>query len=79
MRFEVERAREWFRRGRPLMGIVDRELAIDLELFTRGGEEILKCIERQDYNVLRARPAISSTRKLVLVAGAAAKALWNRL
>ena len=79
MRFEVERAREWFRRGRPLMGIVDRELAIDLELFTRGGEEILNCIERQDYNVLRARPAISSTRKLVLVAGAAAKALWNRL
>ena len=79
MRFEVERAREWFQRGRPLMGIVDRELAIDLELFTRGGEEILNCIERQDYNVLRARPAISSTRKLVLVAGAAAKALWNRL
>ena len=79
MRFEVERAREWFQRGRALIGMVDRELAIDIELFTRGGEEILNCIERQDYDVLRTRPSISKPRKLVLVAGAAAQALWNRL
>jgi squalene synthase HpnC len=79
MRFEVERARDWFRRGRPLIGMVDREFAIDIELFTRGGEEILNCIERQDYDVLRARPAISKSRKLALVAGAALKALWSRL
>jgi squalene synthase HpnC len=79
MRFEVERAREWFQRGRALIGMVDRELAIDIELFTRGGEEILNCIERQDYDVLRARPSISRHRKLALIAGAAAQALWNRL
>jgi squalene synthase HpnC len=79
MRFEVERARDWFQRGRALIRMVDRELAIDIELFTRGGEEILNCIERQDYDVLRARPAISKSRKLALVAGAAAQALWNRL
>ena len=79
MRFEVERARDWFRRGHPLMGMVDRQLAIDIELFTRGGEEILSSIERQDYNVLRSRPAISKRRKLALVAGAAARALWSRL
>src|SRR5437868_3797731 len=79
MRFEVERAREWFQRGRALIGMVDRELAIDIELFTRGGEEILNCIERQDYDVLRVRPSISRSRKLALVAGAAAQALWNRL
>lgn len=79
MRFEVERAWEWFQRGRALISIVDRELAIDIELFTRGGEEILNCIERQDYDVLRARPSISKPRKLALVAGAAAQALWNRL
>ena len=59
--------------------MVDRGLAIDIELFTRGGEEILNCIERQDYDVLRTRPSISKPRKLVLVAGAAAQALWNRL
>lgn len=79
MRFEVERAREWFRRGRSLIATVDRELAIDIELFTRGGEEILNCIERQNFDVLRARPAISKSRKLALVASAAAQALWSRL
>ena len=36
MRFEVQRAREWFERGLPLVGRVDRELALDLELFSHG-------------------------------------------
>ena len=79
MHFEVERARDWFRRGRPLISMVDRELAVDIELFSRGGEEILNCIERQDFDVLRARPAISKSRKFALVARAAAQALWSRL
>jgi squalene synthase HpnC len=71
MRFEVERARDWFRQGLPLAGKVDRELAIDIELFSRGGQEILNAIERQGYAVLGCRPAISRTRKLALVARAA--------
>jgi squalene synthase HpnC len=79
MRFEVERARKWFVSGRPLLRSVDRELAIDIELFSRGGEEILNCIARQDYDVLRARPVISKPRKFALVANTAMKALWNRL
>src|SRR5579864_6563171 len=71
MRFEVERAREWFNRGLPLIGNVSRELALDIELFSRGGQEILKAVERQDYAVLGRRPAISKSRKLALVARAA--------
>ncbi len=71
MRFEVQRAREWFDRGLPLVGKVSRELAVDLELFSRGGQETLNAIERQDYAVLGNRPAISKARKLVLVARAA--------
>src|SRR6266849_4160292 len=71
MRFEVRRAREWFDRGLLLVGKVSRELAIDLDLFSRGGQEILNAIERQDYAVLGRRPAISKTRKLALVARAA--------
>jgi squalene synthase HpnC len=71
MRFEVARAREWFRQGLPLIAKVDRALAIDIELFSRGGQEILNAIERQHYGVLGRRPAISKTRKLVLVARAA--------
>jgi len=71
MRFEVERAREWFDRGLPLVGKVSRELAIDIELFSRGGQEILNAIERQGYAVLGNRPASSKSRKLALVARAA--------
>ena len=71
MRFEVARAREWFERGFPLVGKVEKELAIDLELFTRGGQEILNAIEKQGYAVLGRRPAISKPRKLALVARAA--------
>lgn len=71
MRFQVARAREWFERGLPLAGKVSRELAIDIELFSRGGQEILRAIEKQDYAVLGNRPVISKTRKLALVARAA--------
>jgi squalene synthase HpnC len=72
MKFEVERAREWFERGLPLIKKVDRALALDLDLFSRGGLEILRAIERQDFDVLRSRPVISRTRKLMLVVRAAA-------
>jgi squalene synthase HpnC len=71
VRFEVERARDWFHRGLPLVGRVDRNLAIDIELFSRGGQEILKAIERQKFAVLGRRPVISRPRKLALVARAA--------
>ena len=75
MRFEVERARQWFAQGLPLAGKVDRELALDVELFSRGGQEILNAIERQGYDVLRRRPVISRPRKLWLVARAFLKRL----
>jgi squalene synthase HpnC len=71
MEFEVERARQWFHRGLPLVEKVDRQLAIDLELFSRGGQEILNSIERQNFAVLGQRPVISKPRKLALVARAA--------
>jgi squalene synthase HpnC len=71
MKFQVERAREWFTRGLPLIKMVSRELAIDLELFSRGGQEILNAIERQGFDVLSSRPTISKPRKLMLVLRAA--------
>ncbi len=70
MKFEVERARDWFRQGLPLIRNVDSELAIDLDLFSRGGQEILNVIEGQSYAVLGNRPSISKSRKLALVARA---------
>ncbi len=67
MRHEVDYARQMFKQGLPLIHMVDHELAMDLDLFSRGGLEILNAIERQNYNVLRVRPAISKTRKVVLL------------
>jgi squalene synthase HpnC len=71
MKFEVARAREWFARGLPLASMVDPSLAIDIELFTRGGQEILNAIERQGHDVLKRRPVISKSRKLGLLVRAA--------
>jgi squalene synthase HpnC len=71
MAFEVERAREWFGRGLPLAGKVDRELAVDIELFSRGGLAILDAISAQNYDVLTRRPVVSKRRKLALLARAA--------
>ena len=66
LRFEVNHAREMFQKGLPLIGMVNRDLAIDLDLFSRGGLEILNAIEGQGYDVLSARPAISKLSKLGL-------------
>jgi squalene synthase HpnC len=76
MKFQVLRAREWFRRGLPLVKKVDAALAVDLDLFSRGGQEILNAIEHQNYAVLGRRPVISKPRKLALVARAALGKVW---
>jgi squalene synthase HpnC len=64
--YEVDFARRLFEEGLPLIGMVGRELAIDLDLFSRGGLAILRAIERQDYDVLSARPTIAKRTKLAL-------------
>jgi len=71
-------ARELFLKGMPLADQVDRRLAIDLELFSRGGLKILDKIEQQDYNVLAARPAISKTERVGLLLGALARRAFSR-
>jgi len=71
-------ARELFLKGLPLADQVDRRLAIDLELFSRGGLKILEKIERQDYDVLRARPAITKTERVGLLLGALTRRAFSR-
>lgn len=78
MRYEVESTRSMFNQGLPLIRMVDRELAIDLDLFSRGGLEILNAIEQQDYNVLRARPAISRSKKAALLLRALSGKFFGR-
>jgi squalene synthase HpnC len=78
IRYEVNYARELFTKGMPLIAMVDRELALDLDLFSRGGLEILNAIERRQYDVLTARPAISKSRKLGLLVRALSSKLSGR-
>ena len=66
LKYEVDYARSLFHQGLPLLGMVDRDLAVDLDLFSRGGLEILNAIERQDFDVLNSRPSISKRTKLQL-------------
>jgi squalene synthase HpnC len=75
MHCEVNYARDLFEQGLPLIGMVHRDLALDLDLFSRGGLEILRAIEQRDYDVLSARPAISKATKASLALRATAAKL----
>jgi len=75
LKYEVEYARTMFAQGLPLIGKVNRDLALDLDLFSRGGLEILRAIEKRDYDVLSARPAISKVAK----AGLALRAVAGKM
>lgn len=78
MREIVERARELFDRGLPLAGKVDRRLALDIDLFSRGGLRVLQKIRRQGYDVLGARPAISKAERVGLLLGSLARVAFSR-
>jgi len=73
MRDAVEVAHKLFLEGLPLVKTVDRRLAFDLELFSRGGIRVLEKIEQQNYNVLDRRPAISKFERLRLLFAAVAQ------
>jgi squalene synthase HpnC len=78
MKEVIEVARGLFLKGLPLADQVDRRLAIDLELFSRGGLKILEKIERQGYDVLRGRPAISKAERVALLVGAITRRAFSR-
>jgi squalene synthase HpnC len=73
MREIVGKARELFEEGLPLARMVDRRLALDIGLFSRGGMLILDKIEQRDYDVLRARPVISKAERVWLLARSLAR------
>jgi squalene synthase HpnC len=73
MAMEVERARGLFLEGWGLVDRLPRAIAVDVDLFTRGGLAILDRIEAQGYDVWRSRPTVGKRAKLGLLARAA----WN--
>ncbi len=67
MEFEVGRARDRLDRGRALVPRLPGRLAIDVDLFSRGGLAILDRICAQDYDVWRSRPTVGKVAKLGLL------------
>jgi phytoene/squalene synthetase len=78
MQEAVEVARGLFHKGLPLARTVDRRLALDVDLFSRGGLKVLEKIERQDYNVLRSRPKISKIERARLLLAAVTRHAFSR-
>jgi len=78
MREAVERARGFFLTGLPLTRMVNKRLAVDLELFSRGGLCVLDKIERQGYDVLSRRPSVSKMERVRLLAGTLARVAFAR-
>ncbi|HEY7152550.1 MAG TPA: squalene synthase HpnC [Gemmataceae bacterium] len=75
LRFEVDRTRDLFYRGIPLIERMPQSMQADIELFIQGGLAILRKIEQQGYNVWMRRPALAKWEKGLLFAGA----VWRRL
>ena len=67
MKFQVERARDLFHDGLPLINTVDDNLKLDIALFSSGGMSVLDRIERQDYDVLTSRPVVGRGKKVFLL------------
>lgn len=67
MREAVAYARDFFHKGLPLSSRLDARLALDIELFSRGGMAILDKIEAGHCRVLDARPKITKNERLWLL------------
>jgi squalene synthase HpnC len=67
MQEAVDVANDLFLKGLPLIDTVDRRLALDLELFSRGGMAILNKIKAQRYDVLKQRPQISKAERIAIL------------
>jgi hydroxysqualene synthase len=71
LKMQVERTEKLFEVGRSLPGLVSGRLAIELRLTRLGGMRILRRIEEQGYDTLRARPVITTWDKIALLLRAA--------
>ena len=74
----VLRTRAMLHEGGVLCSTVDRELAVTLNLFRKGGDAILDGITAQNYDVLRGRPVVSKVKKLSLLASSVLEKLRSQ-
>ena len=59
MCYQIDRTRQFFGEGRPLLDEVGRDLRRELRLTWKGGSRILQKIEESEYDVLTHRPRLS--------------------
>ncbi len=79
LRSEMERTRDLFLRGRPLIGLVSGRFRVELALFSRGGESILDSIEAGGWDVLGKRPVLTPLKKGTLILTTLLRHLTGRL
>lgn len=66
MKYEVERTKALFEKGKPLLALARRELRLELTLTWHGGMTILRKIENAGYDVFARRPRLNLFDKLSL-------------
>jgi squalene synthase HpnC len=71
-------AREFFAQGLPLARLLDRRLAVDIELFSRGGMRVLDMIEEAEFDVFTRRPVLSRTNRVLLLAAAVLRGVFRK-
>lgn len=67
LKFEVDRARSLLEGGHRLALFLPRDIAVDVDLFSRGGLAILDRIEAQSFDVLTSRPRLGKLAKFGLL------------
>ena len=67
LEIEVSRARGYLLRGRPLIERLPRALAVDVDLFNRGGMAILDRIAARNFDTITGRPEVSKAAKVGLL------------
>ena len=71
LRYQVARTRAIYERGRPLLGMLQNDLKLELALIWLIGTAILEKIEDADYDVFTQRPSIGRRDKAKIMAKAA--------
>ena len=79
LEFEVQRTRQIFSEGMPLIGQLPGRLQIDIELFARGGLKVLDKIEAGGYSVWEHRPVVSKFDFFKLFCGCTVRSVGRKL
>jgi squalene synthase HpnC len=75
----LARTRRLFAEGMPLAKMVDDRLAVDLEMFSRGGLAVLDAIDASGYDTLHHRPSIGKAKQVGLLSRALVSHLGARM